>query len=171
MVITRVLAAALLLASGTLPAVAQPTRLQGCLQRFDANACQLPRSGVYAYDCAYNQKPLACAGLNGSTIRWADGVVTRLRFVREATAADRKRLRSLGLDDSARALYTDGSRGSWWQQLFPNGNSTWVNEVTRNEIFVPLRATCQPPLVGEVGYCRPRAEGKPTSPAQQGSPD
>ncbi len=155
MVITRVLAAALLLASGTMPAVAQPTRLQQCLRRFDANACQLPRSGAYAYDCAYNQKPLACAGLNGSSIRWADGVVTRLRFVREATESDRKRLRNLGLDDSGRALYTDGNRGSWWQRLFPNGNSSWVNEVTRHEIFVPLRATCQPPLVGEVGYCRP----------------
>ena len=155
MVLSRVLAAALLVASGTMPAVAQPTRLQQCLKRFNANACQLPRSGVYAYDCAYNQKPLACAGLSGSTIRWADGVVTRLRFVREATDADRKRLRSLGLDDSARALYTDASRGNWWQQLFPNGNSPWVNEVTRNEIFVPLRASCQPPLEGYVGYCRP----------------
>ncbi|MEI6829989.1 MAG: hypothetical protein WCK64_09125 [Synechococcaceae cyanobacterium ELA445] len=156
MVIKRVLAAALLLASGTLPAAAQqPTPLQQCLRRFDANACQLPRSGAFAYDCAYNEKPLACGGLNGSTIRWADGVVTRLRFVREATDSDRKRLRRLGLDDGPRALYTDRNRGSWWQQLFPNGNSTWVNEVTRNQIFVPLRPACQPPLEGDVGYCRP----------------
>ena len=116
--ITKVLAATLLLASGTMPAVAQPTRLQQCLKRFNANACQLPRSGVYAYDCAYNQKPLACAGLSGSTIRWADGVVTHIQFVREATDADRKRLRSLGLDDSARALYTDASRGNCGNSCF-----------------------------------------------------
>lgn len=156
MVITKLLLGVLLMVSGTLPAAAHPTtRLQQCLRRFEANACQLPRSGAYAYDCAYNQKPLACGGLSGSTIRWSDGVVTRLRFVREATDGDRQRLRRLGLDDTARALYTDGNRGSWWQQLFANGNSTWVNEVTRKEIFVPLRPTCQPPLVGDVGYCRP----------------
>ena len=98
---------------------------------------------------------MAWAGLNGSTIRWPDGVVTRIWFLREATDDNRKRLRRLGLDDDVRALYTGRNRGTWWQQLFPNGNSTWLNEVTRNEIFVPLRATCQPPLQGEVGYCRP----------------
>ena len=152
----KVVAVTLLLACGTVPAPAQSQTLQQCLRSFgDGSNCQIPRSGPYAYDCSYNQQPIACTGLKGSTIRWADGVVTKIWFVREATDADRRRLRAKGLDDGVRALYSDPKRGSWWQQLFPNGNSTWVNEVTRNEIFVPLRPTCQPPLSGDVGFCRP----------------
>jgi len=152
----KVVAVTLLLACGTVPAPAQSQTLQQCLRSFgDGSTCQIPRSGPYAYDCSYNQQPIACTGLKGSTIRWADGVVTKIWFVREATEADRRRLRAKGLDDGVRALYSDPKRGSWWQQLFPNGNSIWVNEVTRNEIFVPLRPTCQPPLNGDVGFCRP----------------
>ena len=80
------------------------------------------------------------------------GVSTRLWFVRQATEADRRRLRSLGRH-GADVLFTDERNGRWWGGIFAKGNLRLTNEVTGNTIFIPHAPACRPPLVGTVGYC------------------
>lgn len=79
-------------------------------------------------------------------------MITNIWFVRTATEVDNRRLKDKGLSHAS-SLDTDKRGGKWWLNSFPNGNQLWINEVTGNSIFVPLRAACQPPLKGNVGYC------------------
>lgn len=133
--------------------------LRDCLRNYgDGMGCQIPRPGPYPYDCAYNGKGMPCSGYNdGRTIRWKDGIVTKLWFSRIATPKEKKTWLRAGLmriapSDSVR-LYTDVRGGVWLLDEIPNGNLRWINQETRNEIFVPIRPTCHPPLMGQVGYC------------------
>ena len=100
----------------TLPVPAQTQTLEECLRAFgDGSTCQLPRSGSYAYDCSYNQQSIACSGLKGSTVRWADGVVTKIWFVRQETDADRRRIKAKGskmVSVRSKAIRTENRGGS-----------------------------------------------------------
>lgn len=137
------------------PLKAQQRSLKQCLANYgNGIGCQIPRSGSYPYDCEYNQKAIKCSGFKNNQIKWEDGVVTTIWLVRPATDLDNRKLRSKGLAQAS-SLYTDKRSGRWWLNSFPNGNQLWINEVTGNSIFVPLRAACQPPLKGNLGYCTP----------------
>ena len=134
--------------------------LADCLRNFgDGIGCQIPRRGDYAFDCAFNDRPIPCSGYRNGIIRWADGTTTKIWFLRYATNEDKARMSTKKIVQLApydrAALYTDSRRGIWIQILIPNGNTQWINEATRNKIFIPLRATCQPPLRGQIGYCSP----------------
>ena len=127
--------------------------MQDCLARFgDGIGCQIARTGEYPYDCEYNGTLIRCSGLKNKRIQWEDGVSTRLWFVRQATEADRRRLRSLGRH-GADVLFTDERKGRWWGGIFAKGNLRLTNEVTGNTIFIPHAPACRSPLVGTVGYC------------------
>jgi hypothetical protein len=43
--------------------------------------------------------------------------------------------------------------GLWRRELLVQGNTMLTNLRTGNQILVPLRLVCRPPLKGEVGYC------------------
>lgn len=128
---------ALLLAGVAAVAGVAPARAQ-------AIPPQIPRDGWK--DCEYNDKPLACVDAQipgGLTIRWKDGQSMTYR-----------ELSGKGKDASGSDLLRDRLGGLWRRELYVQGNITLTNEANGNRIFVPLRFPCQPPLKGEVGYCR-----------------
>lgn len=105
---------------------------------------QIPRDGWK--DCAYNDRPLACVDRQipgGLEIVWKDGPSMTYRAVS-----------GKGKDERGSDRLRDRLGGIWRRDLFVQGNISLTNEANGNRIFVPLRFPCQPPLKGEVGYCR-----------------
>lgn len=95
-------------------------------------------------DCVYNNSVIRCQDqqqADSLRILWIDGI--RSFFVRRPPSAPGRP-----------SYWGDRHGGLWRRELLPQGNTLLTNLATGNRILIPLRLTCQPPLKGEVGYCR-----------------
>lgn len=104
-------------------------------------APQIPRDQWK--DCFYNKTMIRCQDQQQADwlrIVWIDGV--RSSFVRKPPS------KGLG------SYWGDRYGGRWRRDLLPQGNTLLTHQANGNRILVPLRFPCQPPLKGEVGYCR-----------------
>lgn len=95
-------------------------------------------------DCAFNNTIIPCKDTpfaNGEKlIVWKDGLRMRYRRQPEIRSGDPSYL-------------IDELGGVWRLEVLQQGNTIMTNLSNNNKILVPLRLTCKPPLVGEVGYC------------------
>jgi hypothetical protein len=133
---------------------AQQRTMQNCLINYgNGIGCQIQKAGNFPFDCGYNNRTIACSGLRDNKIKWSDGVTTIFVEYRKLDAQEARALQKRH-GKIFRNVYIDSLNGKWHQEVTGNGNSTLINLWNGNEIYLPLRARCQPPLVGEVGYCR-----------------
>lgn len=134
--------AACLLAS-TLALVVSPAATGAPLAQNGRPAPQVPRDQWK--DCAFNDQVIRCIDSQladgGMRIVWIDGL--RMAYRRQPT-----------IRPGDPPYLVDRLGGVWRLEVLAQGNIVMTNLGNSNRIFVPLRLTCQPPLKGDVGYCR-----------------
>lgn len=100
-------------------------------------------------DCSYNGEIIGCRDQqlpDGLRILWADGL--RMTYVKIAPPG------TFEADAKPSQIMRDLLGGLWRRELLIQGNTVLINTASGTRIVVPLRFPCQPPLKGEVGYCR-----------------
>ncbi len=152
-------ALALLGLNGVSPSRARP------LPAEEAPIPQIPRDNWK--DCSFNDRLIGCQDrelADGVRIDWRDGRSMTYRLIDEGFPV---------------SLLRDRHGGLWQREILVQGNAVYTNVVlgksvlgksvlgkpvlgkavlgkaaNGNRIVVPLRLTCKPPLMGEVGYCQ-----------------
>lgn len=100
-------------------------------------------------DCSYNGEIIGCRDQqlpDGLRILWADGL--------KMTYINLGPLGAVRADAEPSRAMRDQLGGLWRRELLIQGNTVLINTASGARIVVPLRFPCQPPLNGEVGYCR-----------------
>ena len=124
-----------------------PQLLALCLLATPASAApaqppQIPRD--LWKDCLYNGRLIRCQDTQTAEVLrivWIDGIRSSFHKQSPPPAGEP-------------SLWRDRYGGLWRRELFIQGNTGLTNLRTGNQIVIPLRLTCKPPLKGEVGYCR-----------------
>jgi hypothetical protein len=136
--------------------MAQQRTMDQCLKHFgDGIGCQIKRTGPYPYDCLLNQRAISCSGLQSRSVGWADGSRTTFVAWRELGLIEVRWLQ-FRYGKNLSSVFTDSLGGKWFQELLPFGDSMLLNFRSNSSFYIPLRASCQSPLIGKVGYCLPQ---------------